>query len=307
MKIFKKKSISISAQKAIYGFLFSLPFTVGFILFFLSPFIFYIVISFSKMSVTPRGLELSFNGLENMVYLFTNRIEFLDNVIGNIKSIAYTVPAIILYSFFISIILNEKFRGRFLARAIFFLPVIIASGALSIMNTDQLSIQARQVIAGLESNVYIGSNSLYGMITSLFGENSLSKSLINVVNSIISSMDSIVNASGVQILIFLAGLQTVPSSFYEAAKIDGASNWENFWKITFPILSPILLVNTAYTIIDCLAAPDNWVIKAIYDVGAYQGDYTLSASMGTVYFSIIFVVLGLAIFFMSKRVYYEDR
>ncbi len=303
----KQLKISIPTRKAIYGLLFTLPFLIGFIVFFLSPFAFFVTLAFSKMTVTVQGMIVEFNGIENFKNLLISNKDFLTNIFDNIKSISYKVPFIILYSFFIAIILNQKFKGRFLARAIFFFPVIIASGSLAILNTDYLSMQAQAVVSGLDqNNTVVAGNSLYRTILMLFGQNSISNTLVQTVDTIISSADEIVNASGVQILIFLAGLQTVSPSLYEASRIDGASTWENFWKITLPILSPILLVNVAYTIIDCLAAADNWIIKAIYDKAAYLGEYTTSGAMGVIYFIIIFALLGTTMFFISKLVYYED-
>lgn len=304
----RKRSISIPTRKAIYGVLFSMPFIIGFVVFFLSPFMFFVVLAFSEMTITIKGMQIDFNGFENFNLLLMSNKEYINNIFLNIQSIAYKVPSVILYSFFVAIILNQKFKGRFLARAIFFLPVIIASGALAILNTDHLTIQAHAIVTGMDKdNMYGGANSLYSSVISLFGQNAASNSLIQVVNTIIESVDDIVTASGVQILIFLAGLQTVSPSLYEASRIEGASSWENFWKITFPILSPILLVNAVYTIIDCLAAPDNKIIKIIYDAATYQGNYSQSSTMGVIYFAIIFTLLGIAMFFMSKAIYYEDR
>jgi len=295
----------MSTRRAIYGYLFSAPFMIGFIIFFLSPFIFFVVLGFSRMTMA-KGMQVDFVGIDNFFRLFTTNTKFMEIIFQNILAIFTQVPAIILYSFFIAIILNDNFRGRFLARAIFFLPVIIASGGLAILSTNHLSEQAHAIVTGANQMVHVGTNGLYSQIEHLFGQNALSTWLISGVDKIIDAIDDIVNASGVQILIFLAGLQTVPPSLYEASRIDGASSWENFWKITLPMLSPILLVNAAYTIIDCLAKPNNWAIKSIYDQATGQGDYTLSSAMGIVYFSIIFVVLGITMYLLSKLVYYED-
>jgi ABC-type sugar transport system permease subunit len=326
MAIRKKYKMTLARRKQLYGILFCLPFIIGFTIFFLGPITFYIHLAFSKMTMfitvgggqsgsgswtgsqTMGGLKLESVGLANFQEILLKEATWIQSVWSNIQNLAYRVPSIVLFSFFIAILLNQQFKGRFAARAIFFLPVIIASGALSILNTDQLTQAAYAVVRGTnEATADVGINSLYRTIVSLFGQNEVSRILVNTVDSIIASMDVVVNNAGVQILIFLAGLQTIPISLYEASHMDGASSWENFWKITLPILSPILLVNTAYTIIDALAAPDNWAIRAIYQKAVWQGNYPMSAAMGIFYFSIIITLIGLVLFFMSKLVYYEDR
>ncbi|MHB1484702.1 MAG: carbohydrate ABC transporter permease [Saccharofermentanales bacterium] len=321
----KKLNLTIARKKQLYGVLFCLPFIIGFIFFFLSPVSFYLRLAFSKMEVfisvgkgvaggswadveTIGGLKLVYTGLENFKYIFLNKAAWIQNIWGNLSVLAYSVPSIVLFSFFISIILNQKFKGRFAARAIFFLPVILASGAIAVLNTDTLTQLAYAVVRGTdESTANMSINTFYRSMMSLLGQNEVSRSLINTVDRIIYSMDYVVNAAGVQILIFLAGLQTIPASLYEASHMDGASSWENFWKITLPMLSPILLVNTAYTIVDALAAPDNWVIREMYNVAMRDGMYHYSAAMGVFYFAIVLSLIGILLYFMSKLVYYEDR
>lgn len=303
-----KFRITLSLRKKIYGYLFCSHFMLGFVLFFLSPMIFYVRAAFNRMRITVSGLEFEFVGFDNFSRLFLTNANWMQNVFANLRNLLYTVPSVVLFSFFIAIILNQKFKGRFVGRTIFFLPVIIASGALAVLNTDQLTMAAYSVVRGTdESTSMIGINSFYRTILSLFGENEISRVLVNTVDGIIASMDRIVMASGVQILIFLAGLQTIPNSLYEASHMDGASSWENFWKITLPMLSPVLLVNTAYTVIESLAAPDNWVVFAIYHTAITAGNHSAAAAMGVLYFAIVLTILSLALVFMSKLVYYEDR
>jgi len=322
----KKLNLTMARKKQIYGILFCLPFIIGFIFFFASPIAFYIRLAFSKMEVfiqvaagagtgrwmggneTIGGLKLTYIGIENFKEMFLNRVGWMQNIMINLKWLAYDVPSIVLFSFFISIILNQKFKGRFAARAVFFLPVILASGAIAVLNTDTLTQLAYSVVLGNdEATANMGINSFYRTMLSLLGQNQVSKVLIDTVGIIIGEMDWVVNNAGVQILIFLAGLQTIPKSLYEASHMDGASSWENFWKITLPMLSPVLLVNTAYTIVDCLAAPDNWIIRDIYNEFMRGGNYALSAAMGVSYYTMVLAIVAVILYFMSKFVYYEDK
>lgn len=306
------RRLTLSARRSLYGYLFTLPFIIGCIVFFISPFIFYIALAFSKITLVPAGggMILNFVGLENFKDLLSSDLTYVQDVIYNLLNIIVSVIPIILYSFFIALILNQKFKGRFLARAIFFLPVIISSGAAAYFNTDNLSTAANKVIEGISSVTPVAGSSnqgIYSIFMLLLGSSAVGNYLITFVGQIIGGIYMITMASGVQILIFLAGLQTISPSLYEAAYMDGATGWENFWKITLPMLSPVCLVNTIYTIIDCLAGANNTVVDQISNMATQNANYTRSSAMGVIYFAIIYIVLGIVLYVMSKFVYYEDR
>ena len=108
------------------------------------------------------------------------------------------------------------------------------------------------------------------------------------------------------LLLFLSGLQSVPSSFYEAASVEGASSWEKFWKITFPMISPIILVNAVYTIIDSMAGLNNPIINMVYYESVIYGRHGSAAAMSWVYFLLISLVLVVFIAIASRKVYYEE-
>ena len=131
--------------------------------------------------------------------------------------------------------------------------------------------------------------------------------MFSFVSNLVGKIYTITMSSGVQILIFLAGLQGISPSLYEASSIEGATSWENFWKITLPMISPVVLVNSVYTIVDQLGGASNAVIMDMYDTALKQNQFGFSSAMGLIYFSLIFIVVGFVIFIMSKFVYYEDR
>lgn len=107
--------------------------------------------------------------------------------------------------------------------------------------------------------------------------------------------------SGVQILIFLAGLQTISPSLYEAAKCDGATKWESFWKITFPMLMPMIFVNTLYSIVNSFTNPNNFMMNHIIsNVFGANGDYAYGSAMGWIYFVLIFIIIGFT-FLLFRR------
>ena len=207
------------------------------------------------------------------------------------------VPATLIFSFFIALLLNQSFKGRGAVRAIFFLPVILSSG----------------VIVGLES----GNTLLADMKDAIEATNN-NTSITGVLESILITSDSspmsqmfscvydIAIASGIQIIIFLSALQTISPSMFEAAKIEGCTAWESFWKITLPMVSSMILVNIVYTVIDFFLKTDNTVMR-IEAIGiGGRMDYGQASAMAWVYFLCVIVALGIVSLIISRRVYYYE-
>lgn len=303
----KKKSISLEQKRIRWGYIFALPFAVGFVLFFLSPLILYVILGFSKLSLTNQGMQLNPVGLENFRQVLFVRVGYFEQVLKSLGELLLTSPAIVLYSLFVATLLNQEFKGRGAVRAIFFLPVIMASGIAAVSNNDSLMGHAIYALSGDVSLTGDGDNtSMVKGLMDLLGA-SFSPQMFSFVSNLVGKIYTITMSSGVQILIFLAGLQGISPSLYEASSIEGATSWENFWKITLPMISPVVLVNSVYTIVDQLGGASNAVIMDMYDTALKQNQFGFSSAMGLIYFSLIFIVVGFVIFIMSKFVYYEDR
>ena len=303
----KKKSISLEQKRIRWGYIFALPFAVGFVLFFLSPLILYVILGFSKLSLTNQGMQLNPVGLENFRQVLFVRVGYFEQVLKSLGELLLTSPAIVLYSLFVATLLNQEFKGRGAVRAIFFLPVIMASGIAAVSNNDSLMGHAIHALSGDVSLTGDGDNtSMVKGLMDLLGD-SFSPQMFSFVSNLVGKIYTITMSSGVQILIFLAGLQGISPSLYEASSIEGATSWENFWKITLPMISPVVLVNSVYTIVDQLGGASNAVIMDMYDTALKQNQFGFSSAMGLIYFSLIFIVVGFVIFIMSKFVYYEDR
>ncbi|MHB1485235.1 MAG: carbohydrate ABC transporter permease [Saccharofermentanales bacterium] len=303
----KKTRISLVTHHSLYGYFFISPFIIGFILFFLTPLVLFIVMGFSDIKLNNSGMVFDFAGFAYYKIILIDTPDFLTDVLSSFRSILINVPAIVIYSFFIATVLNKKFKGRTFFRAIFFLPVIIASGVQVMSKSDSIAQNAIKAISGATDSTTAGDTiNIAGYAISLLGTNYISI-VEKYIQPIISNIYTITLSSGVQILIFLAALQTVPSSLYEAANIDGASSWESFWKITFPYLSPMIVVNVIYTLIDLLGNHNNNVIADIYETVNKNMKYALGASMGTFYFTITFILMGITIFAMSKIFYSKDK
>ena len=199
-------------------------------------------------------------------------------------------------------ILNQEFKGRGFIRAIFFLPVILSSGViLGLEYNNSLMASMKEVIKESGDGV-----SITAALETLLKTTGIGGRILEPVFKIIDSVYDIALASGIQIIIFISGLQTVSPSMYEAAKIEGCTAWESFWKITFPLVSSMILVNLVYTIIDFLMRTDNQVMSLITEMVNPKMQYGLSAAMAWSYFAIVAVVLAILAAILSKRVYYYE-
>jgi ABC-type sugar transport system permease subunit len=213
------------------------------------------------------------------------------------------VPAIIVFSFFAALLLNQEFKGRAFVRGIFFLPVILSSGViLGVEYDNPIMAEMRDVIEMNGGDAI----SITDTIKEILNTSGVGNRVFQVVFDIIDGIYDVVLASGIQIIIFLSGLQTISKSMYEAASIEGCTSWESLWKITFPMISPLLLVNLVYTIVDFCMRTDNQVIRKIQDIMLAKLSYGPASAMAWIYFGIVMAIIGLASFILSKVVYYYD-
>lgn len=296
-----KKPKSMAFRNGVTGYLFIAPFAIGFIAFLVVPLFQSLRMAFNDIGF-DKGITYTFVGFENFKYAFTVDPNFANNMLNEFVRMVYTVPSIIIFSFFISIVLNQQFKGRGLVRAIFFLPVILSSGVLVGLETNNsLMAQLKDVIAE-SSNL----TSITDTVKSLFLAKGDHLGPINYVFDAVDRVYDIAIASGIQIIIFLSGLQTIPPSMFEAAKIEGATAWETFWKITFPMISSLILVNVIYSIIDFFVKTDNEVMLQIKDTMSAQVKYGRSSAMAWTYFAMIAVIISIVSVFISKRVYYYE-
>ncbi len=303
----KQKRSSLASQNARAGYLFSLPFLIGFFIFFLFPVLQSMLISFRTVSASESGMVLRFVGFANYFKLLFQDPNFLrNNLAGTLTTLSVNFPSILLFSFFIAVILNQKFRGRGFARMMFFLPVIISSGVIMLVQNNQVQQVTLSSMTASATSAETGVTQITNAVMNLVRSIKLNAGIIGFVTSAVSRIYDITISSGVQILIFLAGLQTISPSLYEASKIEGASGWENFWKITFPMISPLILVNAVYTIVDSMSGLSNGLIYRIYSTAFVYGDFGYSAAMGWVYFTIIMVILVVFLALASRLVYYEN-
>ncbi len=307
----KRGGASLDVKKARAGWIFVLPFIVGFILIYL-PIIFdSIKFSFHDIKILiGGGYQETFVGLENYRKALFDDTTFLTTVSNGLKQLILDIPSIVLFSLFVAIILNQKIAGRAAFRAIFFIPVILSTGLIS--SIDSANILATNMeSAGIDDGS--GQTSASSAIVSvldmqnLFKDMMIGTEILEYVVSLVNNIFDIINRCGVQMLIFLSGLQSISPAIYESCSIDGASGWETFWKVTLPMLSPMILVNTVYTIIDSFTSGSNVVMAYIERLYQSSGTNTVTSAMSWMYFLLVMVIIAVVAAILSSFVFYQRR
>ncbi|MBO5343488.1 MAG: sugar ABC transporter permease [Ruminococcus sp.] len=295
--------LSYEKRKSLYGYGFISLWLVGTVCFFLVPLLTSFIWSFCDVTIDTGNSSLKWVGLENFEHSLTTDPKYTECLKETLIETLWKTPLIVIFSLFIAVILNQKFKGRALARAVFFLPVIIATGPVYAIISGDIS-STGNIGAAQFSTMF--STNMVGELLQFLGIYGLSDNMETMISAISDNIFSIVWASGIQILLFLAALQTIPSSAREAAQLEGATAWEYFWKITFPYVSPFILVNFIFTVIDSFTNPTNPVMKRIL---ALRDDWQFGviSSMAWLYFGIIITAIGIITFAANKMIYYETE
>lgn len=295
----KHKFKSLSARQQFYGRMFILPWQIGFVLFFFAPVLQSVWYSFSKASpldeISGSIIEYfksRFVGTSNYKYIWAEDPDFMKNLETSITGFLYSLPIIIILSLVLSLFLNQKFRGRLIARAVFFLPVIIATGVvINIISQDLVAAELRNQ----------GNSSIYNAVnfTNLLMNMGLPQMITERISSYISSIFDLIWSSCVQTILFLAGLQSIPAGLYEVADVEGANAWEKFWFITVPMLMNVLLLNTIYTSIELFTATTNPAMKQAFNL-IMQQSYNSSAAIIWSYCGILGLVIGFSLLIIMR-------
>ncbi|MBO8161677.1 MAG: sugar ABC transporter permease [Thermosipho sp. (in: Bacteria)] len=281
------KKLRLSTKETITGLIFISPWLIGFLTFTVYPLIQSLWFSFNNVRPTAEGLMITFVGFDNYKNLFLGDVTFSDILINYSLQIIVYVPVIIVFSLFVALLLNQKIKGQSFFRTVFFLPVIITSGAIM----KSLLEQGATTFEGLTK---IASNPIL--------RENLPPVLFSLLEFLLNSFIMILWFSGVQILIFLAGLQKLDKSMYEAARIDGASNWQLLWKLTLPILAPLITVNIIYTVVTVSTYSINPVIDKI-QTDMYRPELGLgyAAAESWIYFGVIVLIIMVMLLLNIKR------
>ena len=298
----KKIHMSYEKKKGLYGYGFIALWFIGSLVFFISPVIQSIIFSFNEVKVEEGNLAQTFVGWAKYQYAFGTDPNYRQYLEETLQNTALKTPVILIFSLFVAIVINQNFRGRTFARAVFFLPVIIATGPVYAIITNNLDTSGT---ADADQFSTMFSADMVDQLLEFVGIYGFNDKLTDMLSTMTSDILNLVWKCGIQIIIFLSALQGIPTSAKEAAAIEGATSWEFFWKITLPYVSPMILVNLVYTIIDTFTDPTNVVMEQVLSV---QDDwkYGFSAAMAWSYFAIVLVAVGIIFLVMNKIVYYDD-
>ena len=312
-KKIKQSRISYEKKKGLYGYGFIALWFVGVIYMFLIPLgqsLWYSLCKTELVSDVDKiaaygmsgpGIYTQWNDFGNYQWAFTINPDYPKNLADSLVQTAYTVPLVLVFSLFVALLLNDKFKGRTLARAVFFLPVLIATGpVLGVINGDMLS----QGISDASQFSALFKTDFVEDFLQFMGLNNINQQFADMVSEVTSSILNLIWDSGIQILIFISALQQIPTSAKEAASMEGATGWEFFWKITFPTISPMIFANLIYTIIDAFIKSDNPVMQQVMSY-IKTWEYGYSSAMAWAYFAIVAVVLGIISAILSKFIFYQ--
>jgi ABC-type sugar transport system permease subunit len=302
-----KRKVGLTQRRAIYGYIFILPFILGFILFMIKPLYQSFRMSVSEVVISNQGFVLNWNNWANYIRALTIDPEFNRMVVNSVAQMFYRSLATIVFSFFVALILNQKFKGRTLARSIFFLAVILSSGVLvGLEYNNTLMAQLKATIEESGNSNTITDVLEQILVSNTGGVNGISGKVFNILFDIIDSIYDVAMASGIQIIIFLSGLQNISPSMYEAAQMEGCTSWESLWKITVPMVSPLMLVCWVYTIVDFFMKTDNQIMTKINEQMVIQLNYGYSSALAWIYFIVCMLFIGISSLFISKVVYNYD-
>lgn len=269
------KSLKNSTQNKLIGYSFFLPWIIGYLVFTLYPIILSLIISFTDVQFKVTGMAFDFHGWFYYDHAFNVDSSFKLDLLEALVFILGLLPVVLVFSLIFALFLNQEFRGKALFRAIFFMPVVIMSGPVAKTLLEEAAVDFSETIPGLFTVI-----------------ESLPSALRTPCLFVIENIELVFWMLGVQMLIYLVGIQKININVYEAASIDGAGAWEKFWKVTLPNILPYILLNAVYTVMELSNYSDNAINKKILD-SMYDSNmiYSLSSAMSWVYFLCVVLIL----------------
>lgn len=292
-------------KRNLFGLVFLIPWLIGFLLFFCGPLVRAAAISFQKVTFLPGGgFSTQWVGLGNYISALTRDENFIRYASQSLLDLLVDVPVCLVFSFFVAVLLHQKFHGNFIVKAIFFLPVILGTGLFLSVNAQFSSDAAIQgaMEEGVNSLGFLKSMSIVTMLNDI----GIPPSLTDYITGPVDRIYSVISMSSIQIFVFLAGLNAISPSLYEAAYVEGANGWTSFWKITFPLVSPVMIVNVVYSLIDNFTMSTNVTMNYAWNVSFKIFDLGLAGAMMWLYCLVLALIVGAAVLLLSKRVVYQS-
>lgn len=298
-----KKKQSLESRQVKSGYLFTLPFLIGSSFFVIFPIIISIVFSLSHVSNDSSGYTVDFLGLDNYKYMLMSDPNYNQTVLNTLKTMLINIPVVAIFSFFIASLLNQEFKGRGLARSILFLPLIVSAPAVvQLLAGEQVASGMGDAAAEVSEGVDLST-----AITVYLSEMDVGSGITNLLTSTVNNIGAVLAMSAIPIIIFLAGLQSISPSIYEASYVEGATKWEVFWKISLPMISPMILVVIIYTMIDSFSSTNNAVINTVHKL-CFTGNINLGRGCAAAWIYLVITLAIMAIIYLvvNKFVFYYD-
>ena len=300
----KRRRLSVTQRYNRMGYWFVLPWIIGFITLMLGPLLQAVQFALNEITIAPDGYQLQGVGFAHFLFAFREDAGFPKLLVNSLLSMLVDVPILLVFSFFAAVLLRKDFRGSRVIKGIFFITVIMSSGVFIQMQNETLATNTVQLDAAMHSSAGLFGGSEM-QIGDYLIEAGISESIITYLSAPVEALFSVMTRSGVQIFIFLAGLSSISPALYEACSMEGATGWETFWLITFPMTSPLIIVNLIYSIVDSFMASDNAVLRFVYDQAFSELDYGYASALSWIYFLAVAAIIGLAVWIISKRVVYH--
>ena len=301
----RRKGLSLERKKSLFGYVFVSPIIIGMIAIYIPVLVQSCIYSFTE-NAGRYGEDYKFVGWQNYHDALFVESGFLQNVYSSTVALLPQIFIILIFAFFMANILNQNFRGRSVARVIFFIPVVLSTGIVTYFDnlssmTDIYEGGDKLDIGGAAANTF-DFVEIEAMLLSALGNSGLA----TIISGAIGSLYTVITSSGVQMLIFLSGLQSISINMYEAAKVEGATGWEVFWKISFPMISPLILVNLLYTVIDLFTSVDNATISFIAKYYENVATYSIASAFSWMYTILLLLFVGIVFVLVQKLIVYQD-
>lgn len=295
-----RKRIKYRTKRKLNAFLYTLPWLIGFVMFFAVPIVNTIIYSFSEVGVKDTGgMTLAPIGFANYISLFTEQVTAADSktfaqlFTNENVNLFINAPIIVIFSLFLAILANMNFKGRGFVRVIFFLPIVLGLDVI----TEMITVSTGGDLVALRGTGIFSQ----GMAARLLMEyTSIDVDIILTVTNFVDNIFNLMSQAGVQTLIYLAGLQSISPSLYEVAKIEGATTYETFWKVTLPMIGNISVFVIVYTIVEIfLSSP---IAEEVYAFAFQKSKIGVGSALSVVYMLNVLLILLLILFVSRKAV-----
>lgn len=285
-KIANSNLLSLRNKESLKGYIFLIPLIIGLVTFFIIPVVKSFLFSVSDVTSGKEGYSILFTGFGAYKNALTVHTSYRQTVTSAIIDVALSTPLVILFSFFMASVLNQEFVGKTFFRVVLFLPVI-----LIVMNSYNNTLESSMMTSDYNSAVGATTTSFTKQFSDWMISAGISEDIVSTLTGLVDKIYEVIDLSAIQILIMLVGMQSISPSLYEAAMVEGATAWEKFWKITFPMISPLVFTCIIYTVIDSFTANDNQVMELMSTTAFTDLKFSLASAMGWLYFLLIGIFL----------------